>query len=99
MPPKVRRRYASGARILRGLNGNTSPSSSRDNHLVGFSESPDGSSSDVSLGSPIIPSSKLVKGSGLGNNGHEHGALFFFISRIFSLTFGLDRPNSENVSS
>jgi hypothetical protein len=63
---------------LRGLNGNTSPSSSRDNHPVGFSESPDGSSSGVNLGSPIIPSSKLMKGPGLGNNGHERGALFFF---------------------
>ena len=63
---------------LRGLNGNISPSSSRDNHLVGFSESPDGSStSGASLGSPIMPSTKLMKGSGLGNNGRERGAFSF----------------------
>ena len=82
MPPKMRKRWMHRElESLRGLNGNTTPSSSssRDHLLVGFSESPDGSStSGVSLGSPIIPSSKLMKGSGLGNNGHERGAFFFF---------------------
>jgi len=87
MPPKMRKRWMHRElAALRELNGNTSPSSSRDsnhNHVGRLSQSPGGSSSScVSQGSP---SNQSTKGPDLGitcNNEYRHGRFSF---RVFSL--------------
>lgn len=91
MPPKMRKKWMHRElESLRGLNGNTSPSSSQGsncNHTVRFSESPSSSSnSGISLGSPTISAVKMTKGPGLGityDNAYGHGEFFVpFLANI-----------------
>ena len=96
MPPKMRKRWMHRElESLRELNGNTSPSSSQGSnhsHVVRLSESPGSSSSTsaVSLGSPTIAPSKLMKEPGLGisySNGYGHGVFLYLSFRAFSFNF------------